>query len=800
MQTSLWNDLAYGLRTMTRTAGVTAVAVLTLALGIGANTAVFSVVNAVLLRPLPYRDPDRLLTIRAQIPSRNIFGAFVEYNTYGEWWRAQSRSFESMAAFTPGSTTLTAGTEPERLVMYTVNAGFLEMIGARPVRGRDFLPEEDQPGAPHVAILSYNLWQRRFGADPALIGRPILLDRASYTVVGILPPGFEFYDSDVDVYTPIAASTARVPGMPSVGVHARLKPGVSVESAQAEIDGLCRGWVQQYHYPNDWGAHVWTVRGFMVRDVRLSVLVLAVAVALVLLIACANVANLLLARAGARRREIAIRSALGAGRGRIVRQLLTESALLGALAGALGLLAAWGGVRAFAVSSAVYLPFQKQVFIDGRVLAFTIVAALFTTILFGLAPALAAAQAGLAENLKESGRGGESVRSSRLRSALVIAEVALALLLAILATLTSRSLVRLQAVDPGFNPNGVLKATLTLRGESYSQPAQRVNFFKALRERLAAIPGATGAGMASALPFSGSKSGGDVYMEGAPPAKPGEQLIAFNRTVDPYYFQALQVRLLKGRFFDPHDPAGPPVVIVNDAMARKFWPRQDAVGKRFKSGVHGPWLTVVGVIADLRQTSLADEPDLEWFVPHTMVPSATMSLVVRSAGDPMRLAPAVRAAVKELDKDLPLADVGSLADEVSDSTRARRFSVALLGAFAGLALLLAAVGIYGVISYSVTRRTHEIGVRMALGAARSSITGMVVGRAVLLGAAGVAIGIAGGLALTRLLRSLLYGVSATDPLVFAGVSVFLLAVAALAGYIPALRAAHVDPSTALREE
>ena len=799
MQTSLWSDLAYGFRTMARTAGVTAVAVVTLALGIGANTAVFSVVNAVLLRPLPYRDPGRLLTIRAQIPSRNIFGAFIEYNNYGEWWRARSTSFESMAAFTPGSATLTSGSEPERLVLYRVSAGFLGMIGVRPALGREFLPEEDQPGAARVAMLGYNLWQRRFGAERTAAGRTIVLDGQSYTVVGILPPGFEFYGSDVDVYAPIAASTARAPGMPSVGVHARLKPGVSVERAQAEIDALCRDWVQVRHYPNDWGARVWTVREFAVRDVRSSVIVLAVAVALVLLIACANVANLLLARAGARRREIAVRCALGAGRGRIVRQLLTESALLGAIATAAGLLAAWAGVRALAVSSAVYVPFQKQVSIDGRVLAFTIAAAFLTTILFGLAPALTAANTGLADNLKESGRGGEGIRSSRLRSALVIVEVALALLLAIGATLTSRSLVRLQAVDPGFNPNGVLKATLTLRGENYSQPAQRVNFFRSLRERLAAIPGATGSGMASHLPFSGSKSGNGIVVEGAPPAKPGEQPIAFVRTVDPYYFPALRVRLLQGRFFDPHDPAGPPVAIVNDAMARKCWPHQDAVGKRFNNG-GGPWLTVVGVIADLRQTALSDEPDLEWFGPYAMVPGASMSLVVRAAGDPMRLAPAVRAAVREIDKNLPLADVGLLADSISRSTRARRFSVALLGAFAGLALVLAAVGIYGVISYSVTRRTHEIGVRMALGAARGRIAAMVVERAVLLGAGGVVIGIAGGIALTRLIRSMLYGISATDPLVFAGASAFLLGVAALAGYIPALRAAHVDPSVALREE
>ena len=799
MQTSIWNDLAYGLRTMARAPGVTAIAVLTLALGIGANTAMFSVVNAVLLRPLPYRDPDRLVTIRAQIPSRNIFAAFVEYNTYGEWWRAQSRSFESMAAFSPGSMTLATGGEPERLVSQRVNAGFLQMIGVSPERGRDFLPEEDQPGAPRAAIVSRGLWQRRFGGDSSLIGRAIQLDGISHTVVGILPASFEFYGSDIDVYTPIAASTARAPGMPSVGVHARLKPGVSLASAQAEIDSLCRGWVRQYRYPNDWGARVWTVRGFTVRDVRSSVLVLAIAVALVLLIACANVANLLLARAGARRREIAIRSVLGAGRFRIVRQLLTESTVLGLLAGACGLVAAWGGVRALSLSTAAYLPFQKQISIDGRVLAFTLGAALLTTLLFGLAPALSAAQGALAENLKEGGRGGEGVRSSRLRSALVIVEVALALLLAVGATLVSRSLIRLQAVDPGFNPNGVWKATVSLRGERYSQAGQRVNFYKSLRDRLAAVPGVTAAGLASHLPFSGSKSGNGIVVEGAPPPKPGEQIIAFSRTVDPHYLQALQVRLVGGRFFDTHDPPGFPVAMINEALARKGWPGQSAVGKRF-SGGQGPLMTVVGVIADLRQTSLADEPDLEVYFPYAMTPNATMSLAVRSDGDPNRLVPAIRATVRELDKDLPLAETGAMSDSVSRSTRARRFSVVLFGAFAGLALLLAAVGIYGVISYSVTRRTHEIGVRLALGAERRRIAGMVVGRAVTLGAAGVAIGAAGGLALMRLLRSMLFGVSATDPLTFAGVSVFLVAVTALAGYLPALRAARVDPSTALRDE
>jgi putative ABC transport system permease protein len=791
-------DVSYGLRTMVRNPGFTATAVLTLALGIGANTAMFSIVNAVLLRPLPYRDPNRLVTIRAQIPHLNVYGAFVEYNTFGDWWRARSRSFEALSAFSPGSAILTLGDEPERVATCRVNAGFLAMTGTRLAQGRDFLPREDQPGAPRVAIVSDGLWQRRFAGERALLGSPIVLDGNTYTVVGILPPGFDLYGSDVSVFMPIAASTARAPGMPSVGVYGRLRPGVSLRLAQAEIDELCRGWIEQYHYPKDWGAHVWTVRGFLVRDVESSVVMLSIAVGLVLLIACANVANLLLARAEARQREMAIRNALGAGSGRIVRQLLTESAMLGSISAALGLLAAWGGVRALAAGP-VYLPLQKTASVDLPVLLFSLGAALATTLLFGLAPSLAAAQAGLARNLKEGGRGGGEGRGrTRFRAALAIAEVALSLLLVLAAALTARSLVRLRAVDPGFHPDGVLAGYLTLPSTSYATPAQRASFAKALVDRLARIPGATAAGMVSHLPFSNAKSGAGIVLEGAPPPRPGERIIVFERTADPHYFAAIGSHLLRGRFFDAHDPPGHPVAIVNQTMARRCWPKQDAVGKRFGDGRPDHWITVVGVIADMRQTSLADDPDAESFVPYAQSPVATMALIVRSAGDPLSLAPAIRAAVRELDKDLPLSGVAALAGNLSTSTRSRRFSVAILSSFALLALLLAAVGIYGVISYSVTRRTHEIGVRMALGAARGRIERMVVGRALTLGGAGVAIGVAAGLALTRLLRSLLYGVSPTDPSIFAAASLFLLAVAALAGYIPARRAARTDPGVALR--
>ncbi len=791
-------DLTYALRSLIRNPGVSAIAVLTLALGIGANTAMFSVIYAVLLRPLPLREPDRLVTIWASIPHLNIRAAFVEYNTFAEWWRARSRSFDSMAAFTPTSATLSLGDQPQRVKVLRVSAAYFSVIGVKPVLGRDFLPEEDQPGAARVAVLSDGLWKRSFGSDRGVLGRSITLDKNNYAVVGVLPADFDL--ASEDVLTPIAQSTARGPGEPSVGTYARLKRGVSVRAAQAEIDSLCRGWLDQYPYPKDWGARVWTLRDFLVRDVRTSIVVLEVSVALVLLIACANVANLLLARAGARQREIAVRSALGAGRGRIVRQLLTESALLGTAAAALGLPLAWVAVRAL-VAADVSLPFLKRVSVNAPVLLFTVAAAVLTTILFGLAPAVAAAQAGLAENLKEGGRGaGEGVHRSRFRGALVIAEVALALLLVIGASLTIRSLARLQAVDPGFRPEGVLTTSLALPDSSYHDAARRVVFFRTLLERIAAIPGVKGAGMVSHLPFGGTKSGTDVVVEGAPPPARGDRLIAFLRTSDPEYFRTLRVPLRRGRFFTPRDPSGPPAAIINETMARRCWPGQDPVGKRFSTGGPGTWLTVVGVIADMRSTSLADEPDLEYYLPHAMYPMPSMTLVVRTTMDPLRLTPAIGAAVHELDKDLAVSDVATLEQSVSRSISARRFSATLLGSFAGLALILAAVGIYGVISYSVTRRTREIGIRIALGAARGRIAAMIVGRALLLGASGIGIGVAASLALTRLLSSILYGVSPTDPAVFAAASFFLLAISALAAYLPARRAARVNPIIALRHE
>ncbi|HLK65814.1 MAG TPA: ABC transporter permease [Bryobacteraceae bacterium] len=597
----MYADLSYCLRNWLRHPVPAVAALLTLALGIGVNTAVFSVVNAVLLRPLPYRDASRLVTIRAQIPHLNIYGAFVEYHAFGEWWRARSHSFETLSAYSPGSANLILGDEPERVATCRVNAGFLAMTGVSPALGRDFLPDEDRPGAERVAILTDELWRRRFGADRTAVGRQIVLDYQNYTVVGVLPPGFELYGSDVGVFVPLASSTARVPGMPSVGVFGRLKPGLPLALAQTEIDELCRQWVAQFHYPADWGARVWTVHDFAIRDVRASVMLVWAGAGLVLCIACVNVANLLLARAAGRQREIAIRSALGASIARIVRQLLVESAMLGAIAAALGLAAAWIAVRAFAAAP-LYLPFQKSVSIDAPVLLFTLFVALGTTALFSLAPALSLARTELSQNLKEGTRGGgEGVGRRRFRSALVVAEVALSTLLVIGATLTARSFTRLQAVDPGFRAEGVLTASLTLPSTTYGDPVKRVSLIQAVSDRLQSIPTVTAAGMVSHLPFSNAKSGAGILVEGAAPPRPGEKIIVFQRSATRGYFEAVGARLVRGRIFDLHDVAGRPVAVINETMARRGWPNQDAVGSRFGDGSPEHWIAVVG--GDLRHTA-----------------------------------------------------------------------------------------------------------------------------------------------------------------------------------------------------
>ena len=798
----LWGDVRYGGRLLLKTPSVTVAAVLALALGIGANTAIFSVVNTVLLRPLPFPDAGRLVTMRIDNLRYNVRNAMACYPDIADW-RQQSRSFDSMAAFSPRSVNLTTRGEPERVSLWKVNAGLFPMLGVKMALGRGFLPAEDQPGAGRVVLLSHSLWQRRFGSDAGLVGKPIVVDGDPYTVTGILPRAFKLEEEGPDLYTPIALSGAHARGDEWLfGAYARLKPDASLERAQAELATIQRRLEQHYRRPLSFYPHVWGMREFMVRDVRLSLIVLLGAVALVLLIACANVANLLLARAGARQKEMAIRTALGAGRRRVVRQLLTESVLLALLGGVFGVLLAWWGIGALSALGSERLPMLKQSRLDLPVLGFTMLISLVTGLVFGIAPAVAVSRTNVHEMLKEGSRGSSEGRSSsRLRGLLVVSEVALALLLMIGASLMTRSLLKLHDVDPGFHPPGVLTASIDLPPSKYSKPEQQVAFYRQLEERLEAMPGVSAAGLTSVLPLTGNNQGMPMVIEGRPVSGPSDAPILYFRMVNDRYFQAMRIPLRKGRLFTAEDKQGAPrVLMINETMARRFWPNRDPIGKRVGSGAPQDWMTVVGVVGDVRHMSLAQEPDAEIFLPFAQNPQPAMKLVMRTASDPLRSASALRQAVMEVDRDQPVSRVASMEQNLSNSVATKRFATTLLGIFATVALVLAIVGIYGVISFSVTRRQQEIGVRMALGARGGDVLRMVVGQGILLALIGVAIGLAAAFPLTRVIGSLLYGVRATDPAVYAGVALLLVAVAALASYLPARRAARMDPVVALRYE
>lgn len=781
--------------------GVTVLATIALALGIGGSTVVFSVVNTVLLRPLPVSDPDRLVWIWANNPSRNLAYAFTAYSSYAEW-KAGSPSLESMSAYAPVSATLLLGNAPERVDVLKVNATYFPMLGIQPVVGRNFLAEEDQPGARRVAILSYDLWERRFGRDPDVIGRTINLEGESVAVTGVLPRGFAFPNKVADVYVPIAHSTARATGGAPplfVGAYGRLKPGVAIERAQAEIDVVSRRLEAAYPGMKGMGAQVWRVRDFMVRDVRLSLLVLFGAVGLVLLIACANVANLLLVRASVRQREIALRTALGAGRWRILRQLLIESVILSVCGGVAGLALAAAGTRLVRRSGPEQIPFLKEVSLDSRVLAFAILASLLTGVLFGLAPALAAFRARVSETLKEGAiAAGESRARNRFRGALVVIEVAIALVLAVGATLTMRTLLRLQATSPGFDAGGVLTASITLPTPKYPKPEQRVDFYQRLLDRTNVMPGVQAASMVSLIPFGGSDTGWNVLIEGEPAPRRWDAPVSWRRIVDPAYFRVMRIPLIRGREFTSHDSGSPLVAIINETMARRFWPNTDPLGKRF--GLTKYWLTVVGIVGDVKFTSFTKDAEPEFYEPYRQAPGADMTLTVRTVSDPLRLAPALRQAVLETDPTQAISRVTPMAQYVSDAVGTPRVSALLLAAFGTTALLLAAVGIYGVISFSVTRRTREIGVRIALGAAGRDVMRIVVGDAIVLASIGVAVGIGGALALNSIMQRMLFGVTATEPFTYLAVSALLIAIAALAAYVPARRAARISPSVALRCE
>ncbi len=794
------HDLHFGLRLLKRAPGFSAVAVLVLGLGIGANTAVFSVINTVLIGKLPVADPDGLVQFVHHIEARKLTSPWTPYTDVPEW-RRLFQSMEHISAWQPSSGNLAAGGEPERILLGKTSHTFWRMVGVRPALGRAFLPEEDRPGGGRVLLLTHELWQRHFGGRASALGSTARLDGVPHTIVGVLPPRFRFVGDDrMDAYAPLALPEAG-PVVP-VAVFGRLKAGVSAAQREAELEAATRATKARLkRYPARLRTRPLESQ-WIDPDVRGSLWVLLAGVGLVLLIACANVASLLLSRAAARRREIAVRAALGAGRWRLIRQFMVESLPLAALGGAAGVLLASWGVALLPGLDVSRIPRLGEVRIDGRVLAFTAGVSLLTLLLCALAPALALSRARVDDALKEGGRGTAGPRGSRLRNGLVVVEVALALLLSIGAVLMIRTFYRLTNVHPGFNPAGVLSASVELPRNQYRTPEEVARFYGRLLEDVKALPGVRSACLANSLPLSGRYFRGTFFVEGRD-YEPGEHPILDTRTVDAGYLRTLEAPLRRGRFFTERDrPDSEPVLVINETTARRYFGGADPIGRRM--GNPRQWARVVGVVADVRHTDVARDGLTEVLVPFFQKPEWGATLAVRVAPalypEPEQAAPLVRRAVRRLDANLAVFRVAAMETTIAVRLGARRLNMLLLAVFAGIAMLLAAVGIYGVLSFAVERRTHEIGVRMALGADARHMVRTVVRQAMQLVAAGVVLGLAAAAALTRLLASMLYGVSATDPAVFTGAAAALAAVAAVACWLPARRATRVDPLAALRWE
>ncbi|HEX8140372.1 MAG TPA: ABC transporter permease [Pyrinomonadaceae bacterium] len=802
MMSTLWQDLRYGLRMLRKNPGFAVVAVIALSLGIGANAAIFSVVNAVLLRSLPYDDPDRLVVLREnkppQFPEFSVApGNFID-------WQKQNTVFEKLAAVRGFPYNLVdAGSEPERLRGARVSAGLFEMLGARPAQGRTFLAEEDQPGHDAVAILSHSLWQRRFGGDPNIVGRSISLNASSYTVIGIMPPTFQFPDRETEIWTPVAfdEKQAQQHGGHYISVVGRLKPGVTLAQAQTEMSAIAARLAQAYPDTNTgWGVSLFSMQEYESREIKPALLVLLGAVALVLAVACANVANLLLARATVRQREIAIRSALGASRWRVIRQLLTESVLLAIVGGGIGLLLALWGTDLLLALAPENLPRVKGGTLDMRVLLFTGLITIVTGLIFGLVPALQSSRPNLNETLKEGGRG-TTGGQGRVRSLLVVTEVALALVLLVGAGLLIRSFYRLQQVNPGFNPKNALAVSVSLPAKKYGEEEQQAAFFTELIERVSTLPGVVAVGATQSLPIQGDYVL-SFNIEGRPPDAPGTEPSTNYYAVSRDYFRAMGIPLLRGRLFTEQDKKDAPrVCVINETMAKKFFPGEDPIGKRLNV-TNGPerFREIVGIVGDVKQYGLDQPTTAQTYEPYLQTPFSGMTLIVRTEGNPVAFGGSVRSQVLSIDKDQPVSRIRPLEQIVAESMARQRFAMLLLGIFAVVALILAAVGLYGVMAYSVTQRTHEIGVRMALGAQQRDVLKLVVGQGMILALVGVVIGLVASFALTRVMTTLLFNVSATDPLTFLVIPVLLTLVALVASLIPARRAMKVDPMIALRYE
>jgi putative ABC transport system permease protein len=806
----LRQDLRYGLRTLAKNPAFTSIAIVALALGIGANSAIFSVVDAVLLRPLPFKKPEQLVMLwenatHLGFPKNTPSPAnFLD-------WQKQAGAFTGMAAMVERSFNLTGVGEPERLDGRRVSANLFDLLGVRAVLGRTFVPDDDRPGS-HVVLLSYSLWQRRFGSDPSVIGRALALNGESYTVIGIMPrfvqlPGFANRNDQLWVPIAFPPEEAAQRGNHFLEVIARMKPGITLKQAQAEMETIAARLAQQYpDYNTRLGAVVVPLHEEVVGDIKPALLVLLGAVGFVLLIACANVANLLLARAAVRQKEIALRLALGASRSRLMRQFLTESVLLAVFGAGLGLLLALGGIRILKTFIPATISQVQTINIDARVLIFTALVAILTGIGFGLAPALQASHLNLNDTLKEGGRdAGGGRKGNRLRDLLVIGEVAVSFVLLIGAGLLINSFFHLRNLEPGFRADHLLTMKVDLSEVKYPDRERRAAFFDEVIRRVRALPGVQSAAVAGNLPLTYNGDSMNISVEGVPDPPPDQRPDVIFRAIGPGYFGTMGISIIRGRDFTDQDKADSKnVVVISEKTAQHFWHGQDPIGRRLKPGSstsNTPWREVIGIVRDVRQNDFIAAPKMQMYFTYRQLKDlAPNALVIRTSIEPLSLAASARDAIWSVDKDQTVADIDTMEHIVAEAVARQRFSMLLLGLFATLALLLASVGIYGVMTYSVAQRTHEIGIRIALGARRADVLQMTIKQGLRLVGAGMILGLAAAFILTRVLESLLFGISATDPVTFFGISLVLLAVAILASYLPALRATKVDPIIALRAQ
>lgn len=806
---SLLRDIRFSIRTLAKRPGLTLVLTMTLALGVGANSAIFSVVRGVLLRPLPFRDPDRIVGLRETLPDEGSIP--TSYRTFAEW-RDHNTVFENIAGMTRWSPNLESGSEPLRVSGMAVSASYFDVMGLRPILGRTFRPEEDRAGVDKLVVLSYELWQQQFGGDANVIDQPVKINGKSFNVIGVMPPALANPDIGwVSIWTQLGVDDQKARANPGryLRLNARLKPGVSVEQARAELDRIMI--LLRRDYPQThgkaYGVDIRPLIGFVVpARTRTALLVLLGVVGCVLLIACTNVSNLLLARAVGREREVAIRTALGASRGRIIRQLLTESLLVSLLGGLVGLVLAVVGLKVLLKVNADAIPRAGDIHLDWFVLGFTLVVALLTGLIFGLAPALLTTKLHLNEMLKESSRGaGQGLRHHRLRSLLVVSEVALALILVIASGLIARSYLRLINVDTGFNLDNVLTAEVNLPALRYPERPELVNFYREALGRISSLPGVASVSAAQSLPLRGPIYTDPVFVEGQPAPPPGQEPYIRENIVTSDFFHAMGIQFIKGRPFteqETWETGG--ALIVNQSFVRRFFPDGTALGKRIRVSSTAPWMTIVGVVGDTVQTSLEGQAIPEMFYPYVNPneeqPLAAMSLVIRTNVDPTSVANSMRNEVRRIDPMLPLSNITSMR-MIADKTLAKsKLNVILLSIFAVIAGVLACVGVYGVMSYIVTQRTREIGVRMALGAQGRDVLWLIVWQGMKLMLLGSGIGLLASFLLMRLINGLLFGIGATDPVTFLSAPLLLTGIALLACYFPARRAMRLDPASALRYE